>query len=61
MEIVIEPSKNEVGCEMGQERASIEGGMTFDEFSMRRSRNFLGALQELKKFKTTAVFCSRLL
>lgn len=58
MEIVIEASENEVGCEMGQERASIGGGMTFDEFSMRRSRNFLGALQELKNLKPQLYFAA---
>lgn len=58
MEIAIEPSESEVGCEMRQERASIEGGMTFDEFSMRRSRNFLNALQELKNLKPQLYFAA---
>jgi len=42
---------------MEQEQASVEG-MTFDEFSMRRSSHFLNALQELKNLKPQLYFAA---
>lgn len=43
---------------MEQKQASIDGGMTFDEFSMRRSSHFLNALEDLKSLRPHLYFAA---